>query len=128
MHESQVTKHESTRFHERLRLLIIAYIKDGYMVLNTFPKEERYALTAQGKRSITSVFLNYTEGYARKQKKVTRHLYEVAYGSLQESIGVFYLAVQLGFISSEAYTPLFNQKEHIARMLWKTIEGVQTDS
>lgn len=115
-------------FHQTLHKLIIAYVKAGYVVLNTFPKEERYALTAQGKRSITSVFLNYTEGYARKQKKTTRHLYEVAYGSLQESIGVFYLAVQLGFISKETYIPLFNQKEHIARMLWKTIEGVQTDS
>lgn len=114
-------------FHQTLRKLIVAYIKAGYIVLNLFPKEERFALTAQGKRSITSIFLNYTEGYARKQKKVTRHLYEVAYGSLQESIGVFYLAVQLGFITKEVYQPLFEQKEHIARMLWKTIDGVSTD-
>ena len=115
-------------FHEKLQRLIVEYIRLGSLVLNTFPKEEMYGMTSQCKRSLVSVFLNYTEAYARVQKGVMRNLYEVSYGSLQESIATFYLAVQLHFISKDEYTPLFQRKEEIGKMLWKTIEGVKKDS
>lgn len=116
------------RFHARLRRLIVEYIIDGYRVLRKFPKDELYAMTAQGKRSIVSIFLNYTEGYARKSKRVTKNLYDIAYGSLQESIGVFYLAVQLNFIEPTDYKKLFVRKEEIGKMLWKTIEGLDEEN
>ncbi|MFH1286562.1 MAG: four helix bundle protein [Candidatus Magasanikbacteria bacterium] len=114
-------------FHGKLKRLIIEYIKSGYVVLGYFPKDELYGMTSQCKRSLVSVFLNYTEGFARVQKGVTRNLYEVSYGSLQESIATFYLAVQLGFITKDDYIPLFQRKEEIGRMLWKTIQGVKKD-
>lgn len=127
-HKTRGTYHKPSDFHTTLRDHIVCYIKEGYSVIKKFPKEEMYALSAQGKRSLASIFLNYTEGYSRKGKNVTRHLYEVAYGSLQESIGVFYLAVHLGFIEKSIYINLYQQKEQIARMLWKTIEGVSQDT
>lgn len=114
-------------FHKKLRFLIIEYIKSGYHVLDEFPPDERFGMTSQCKRALVSIFLNYTEGYARISKGITKNLYEVAYGSLHESISVFFLGVQLTFISETEYLPLFEQKEEIAKMLWKSIDGLTKD-
>lgn len=114
-------------FHAKLRRLIIEYILLGYKVLRKFPKEEMYGMTSQCKRALVSIFLNYIEGYSRISKGVVRNSYEISYGSLQESIGVFFLATQLKFIPNDDYLLLFHRKEEIGKMLWKTIEGVKSD-
>ncbi|MBU1895514.1 four helix bundle protein [Patescibacteria group bacterium] len=114
-------------FHTRLRRLIIEYILLAYKILQKFPKDEIYGMTSQCKRALVSIFLNYVEGYSRISKGVTRNSYEISYGSLQESIGVFFLATQLNFIAKEEYLPLFICKEEIGKMLWKTIQGVKKD-
>lgn len=114
-------------YHQKLRRLIIEYIVLGYKTLQLLPKDELYAMTAQCKRSMTSIFLNYIEGYARARKKVMKNLYETSYGSLLESIGVFLLATHLNYISKDQYMKLFARKEEIAKMLWKTINGIGED-
>lgn len=75
-----------------------------------------------------SVMLNYVEGYARTRKKVMLNFYETAYGSLQESIYIFYLAVRLNYIKIEEYNQLFGFKEEIGKMLWSTLKGLREDS
>ena len=115
-------------FHKKLKRLIVEYILLGYEVLKDFPKEELYGMSAQARRSLVSVLLNYTEGYARSKKKVMLNQYEISYGSLQESICVFYLSVQLSFISKEKYSKLFTRKEEIAKMLWSTINHLREET
>ncbi|EKE07017.1 MAG: hypothetical protein ACD_18C00211G0002 [uncultured bacterium] len=118
---------EDKQFHKKLRKLIVDYIVAGYETLKQFPSDEKYGMTSQCKRALVSIFLNYTEGYARISKGVTKNLYEIAYGSLKESIGVFFLATKMYFIPTKNYISLFNQKEEIAKMLWKSIEGIEQD-
>lgn len=114
-------------FHERLKELINEYILLGYKISKKFPKEELYGMTSQCRRALLSVMLNYVEGYARTRKKVMLNFYETAYGSLQESIYVFYLAVRLNYIKVEEYNQLFEFKEEISKMLWSTLEGLRKD-
>ena len=115
-------------FHSKLKRLIIEYILSGYQILKKFPREEIFIMTAQCKRAMISVFLNYIEGYARGRKKTMRHLYEVSYGSLQESIGVFLLATHLKYLHKDEYLELFKRKEEIGKMLWKTISGLGNET
>lgn len=116
---------EVSVFHKRLKELIIDYILLGYEILNKFPADERFAMSSQARRALVSILLNYVEGYARAKKAVTLNLYEISYGSLQESICVFYLACKLYYITPQEYLRLFNAKEEIAKMEWKTIEGLR---
>lgn len=110
-------------YHDKLRRLIVEYIRLGYKVIKKFPDDERYGMISQCRRALVSILLNYLEGFARMKKKVVINFYEISYGSLQETIGIFYLAVFLEFISAEDYKKLFNLKEEIAKMLWSTIDG-----
>lgn len=73
------------------------------------------------------IMLNYVEGYGRTKKAVIVNFYETAFGSLKESIYTFYLALSLQYIQEEEYKKLFLKKERIAKMLWKTLEGIKSD-
>lgn len=114
-------------FHNTLKHLINEYILLGYQTSKKFPKDEQYGMTSQARRALLSIMLNYVEGYSRTKKKVTLNQYEISFGSLKESIYVFYLAQHLSIISKEEYLKLFQLKERIAQMLWKTIEGIKKD-
>jgi len=115
-------------YHDKLRRLIVEYIALGYKALKKFPDDEKYGMISQCKRASVSVLLNYLEGFARVKKKVVINFYEISYGSLQETIGIFYLAVFLKFISTDEYKELFKLKEEIARMLWSTLEGIKEEN
>lgn len=114
-------------FHKKLKELINEYILLGYKLARKFPPEERYNMRSQACRALLSIMLNYVEGYARTKKKVTKNSYETSYGSLQESIYVFYLACRFKYVTREEYFEMYNLKERIAQMLWKTIEGLRED-
>ena len=114
-------------FHDRLKKLITEYIVLGYKISGGFPSDERFGLTSQCRRALLSIMFNYVEGYARSRLKQLLNFYEISYGSLQESITAFYFAVQFKYIIKEDYIKLYNYKEEIAKMLWKTIEGLRKD-
>ena len=114
-------------FHNDLKKVIDEYIFSGYKITDKFPRSEIYGMTSQCRRALLSIMLNYVEGFGRTKKKVMLNFYEISFGSLKESIYVFYLAFRLEFISEQAYKDLFLKKERIAQMLWKTIEGIKKD-
>lgn len=114
-------------FHKRLKDLINNYIISGYEETKKFPKEEIYGMTSQCRRALLSTMLNYLEGYGRAKKKVILNFYEISFGSLKETNYIFYLAYRLKHINQKDYLSMFNQKEEIAKMLWKTITGLKTD-
>jgi four helix bundle protein len=116
-----------TGFHRKLKLLIHNYILLGYKTSERFPRHEIYGMTSQARRSLLSVMLNYVEGYGRTKKGVMLNFYEISFGSLKESIYVFYLALNLQHISLQEYKTLFKLKEEIAKMLWKTMEGLRKE-
>lgn len=113
-------------FHQRLKLLIHQYIMLGYKVSEKFPKTELYGMTSQARRALLSIMLNYIEGYGRVKRKVMVNFYETSFGSLKESIYVFFLGLSLEYILKEEYIQLYDLKEEIARMLWKTIDGLNS--
>jgi four helix bundle protein len=69
-------------FHQTLQQKMDDYVHLVYRVTRNFPKDEIYGARSQIRRSALSVILNYTEGYARQQKKVLRNFLQISYGSL----------------------------------------------
>lgn len=92
-------------------------VRDIYRLQNKFPKEEKYALDDQIRRSSTSITSNIAEGSGRASIKEKIHFIEIAFGSMTESFSQLQNAQDLGYIEEsdvEALRPQFN---HVAALL-----------
>lgn len=70
-----------------------------YKLLEKFPKEEKFALCDQLRRSVISIPSNIAEGSGRIAKKETIHFLEIAYSSLMEMYCQLQIAVDLNYIT-----------------------------
>ena len=89
---------------EELEVYQIArqYVKNIYVLSNTFPAKEDFALTSQIRRAAVSITSNIAEGTSRFSLKDKSHFIEIAYGSLMETYSQLQVAVDLGYISEDS--------------------------
>lgn len=92
-------------------------VKDVYLLQNTFPKEERYALGDQVRRAATSITANLAEGSGRQSLKEKIHFIEIAFGSMTEVFCELQTACDLGYIKNEELDALRPQFTEVAKML-----------
>ncbi len=93
----------------------MSFVEDVYRTISRFPKEERYALSDQLRRSVVSIPSNIAEGFGREASKDFARFLTMARGSLYESMTQLELAVRLGYI-----TPgegLYEKALRISKML-----------
>jgi len=77
-----------------------------YQLTNLFPKEEKFGLVSQLRRSASSICANIVEGSARKSRKeFLQYLYQ-ARGSLAETEYHLLLSKDLKFITEQKYNEL----------------------
>ena len=87
-------------------------VKSIYELQNKFPKEEKYALGDQIRRSAISITSNIAEGSGRNSPKEKIHFIEIAFGSMTESFSQLQIAQDLGYIKKEEIDmlrPAFNK-------------------
>lgn len=86
---------------ERLEVWQLArtFLKQAYMLIDTFPSSERYNLVDQIRRTTTSIALNLAEMTSRTSYKEQAHFSEIAYGSAIEVYCSFLLSFDLGYIN-----------------------------
>jgi four helix bundle protein len=77
-------------------------VKFTYTATNSFPREERYGLTSQVRRSVVSVASNIAEGAARNSDREFLHFLYVALGSLAEVETQFLIAADLDFFTDNS--------------------------
>ena len=94
-----------------------ALIKEIYIIQQSFPKEERYALCDQLRRAATSLSANLAEGSGRKSIKEKIHFIEISYGSLMEVFCELQTAADLGYITEQQIELLRPMFTDIAKML-----------
>lgn len=92
-------------------------IKDVYLLQNTFPKEERYALGDQIRRAATSITANLAEGNGRQSLREKVHFIEISFGSMTEVFCELQTACDLGYITEEQFDELRPQFADVAKML-----------
>ena len=92
-------------------------VKDVYLLQNTFPKEERYALGDQIRRAATSITANIAEGSGRESIKEKIHFIEIAFGSMAEVFCELQIASDLNYIKIEQLDALRPQFTEVAKML-----------
>ena len=88
-----------------------------YQVTDSFPREERYSLTDQIRRAVSSVPSNVAEGAGRQTKKEFINYLHMAQGSLSELDTQLELARRLGYLAHDSWTMLDRRVERVDKML-----------
>lgn len=96
-----------------------------YKMSTTFPKDERYGLTAQVRRSSVSIPSNIAEGYGRKTKADYIRMLYIAYGSICELETQFLLAGDLGFVGAGHMELVIANLKEVERMLMALIKALE---
>ena len=96
-----------------------------YRTTAKFPKEERYALVDQLRRSAVSVPSNIAEGHGRSRTGDYLRFLSVAVGSLMELETQVQIATRLEYISEEQQTGLLESSAVLARMLAGLIRALR---
>lgn len=79
-----------------------------YKVTEAFPKEEKYALIDQIRRSAISIPSNIAEGAGRHTKKEFINFLHIAQGSLSELDTQLELSLRLNYLRNDSYLVLDN--------------------
>ena len=103
-----------------------ALVLSVYQTAKGFPKDERFGLTSQLKRSAVSVPANIAEGFTRRSLKDKIHFYNIAQASLQETKYYLILARDLKFL--DKYDDLWASADEVGKMVHALIVSLDNKS
>ena len=97
----------------------------AYKITTAFPKDERFGLISQIRRSAVSIPSNIAEGYGRKTRADHIRMLYIAYGSICELETQTLLAVDLGYLGKAKQSPIIDSITEVERMLKALIKSLQ---
>jgi four helix bundle protein len=92
-------------------------VVEVYTISQSFPKDERFGLTAQIRRAVVSIVANIAEGHGRGSRLEYRQLASVARGSVTEVSAELDVAEVLQYATAAALGPARGHADSISRML-----------
>ena len=98
----------------------------AYRITSKFPKDERFGLTSQIRRSAVSIPSNIVEGYGRKTTIDYIRMLCIAYGSICELETQVLLAGDLGFIEKKDTGTAKADITEVERMLKALIKSLES--
>ncbi|MBU3923802.1 MAG: four helix bundle protein [Nanoarchaeota archaeon] len=102
-------------------------IKDVYMVVAKFPREEIYSLSSQLKRATVSVSSNIAEGCGKRTDKDFVGFLYMAMGSVREVECQLMIANNLGYMNNDELEKLLGKVNKLAGMLMKFIHYISSE-
>ena len=93
------------------------FVSEIYQLLNSFPKQETYALCDQLRRAAISIPSNIAEAMGRTSLKEQIHFIEIAFGSLYEVMCQIELTKDLNYINDTQFTRTEESVNNIAKLL-----------
>lgn len=101
-------------------------VEKCYHASENFPKEERYGLTSQLRRSAISIPSNISEGAGRNTNGEFKQFLGIANGSSFELLTQLYLSRRLNLISEESVRPMINEVVEITKMNFSLQKSLTT--
>ena len=99
-------------WHESIDLL-----EKIHSITKTFPREERYGLISQMRRSASSIPTNIAEGSSRDSQKEFKHFLSISLGSAYELFTHLEVSRRMGYISEETKEDLMRSTCEIERKI-----------
>ena len=103
------------------------FVLEVYRVSRVFPKEERYGLTSQLRRSAMSIPTNIAEGCGRQGDAELSRFCQIAMGSASEVEYQLQLATDLNILSKDEYAKMNDQLVELKRMLNSFIQKLNAN-
>lgn len=97
-------------------------VKNVYVITNTFPKEERYSLTSQLRRSAISILSNISEGAGRNTNGEFKNFLGIANGSINELMTQLILSKQLGLVEDQIIQPIIKDLIEVQKINYSLIK------
>ena len=88
-----------------------------YRSTRRYPRDERFGLTSQARRSASSVPANIAEGCGKRSKPQLRQSLDIAAGSLSELEYWLLLARDLGYLPQDQYAARRAELNEVRRLL-----------
>lgn len=88
-----------------------------YSSIDQFPKYERYGLSSQLSRAVTSVTSNIAEGFGRHSFAEKIRFYRIAKGSLYETANQIIIARDVQYISSDDSKKILDSINEVSKLL-----------
>lgn len=87
------------------------------ILVGRFPKEERYELISQIKRSSRSITANIAEGYGRYTYSDTRHFFIISRGSVTETMEHLTTAYDENYITEDILKSELDKCETVFKLI-----------
>ena len=97
----------------------IEVAKDVHLLFSLFPKDEKFGLIDQLRRSPVSILSDISEGAGRNSKNEFNHFLWIANGSANEVISQLYLSVELNILKNNDMEPIIGKFEEVQKMIYK---------
>jgi len=98
-----------------------------YRLTKSFPRDERYGLTAQLRRSSSSIAANLAEGCGRNGDAELARFSSIAMGSASELDYHLVFASDLGLIKPSDHAALAEDTREVKRMLTGLLQKLTAD-
>ena len=92
-------------------------VKDIYLITSNFSQNLKYDLGSQLNRSAASIVLNIAEGSGKNSDKELNRFFDIAIGSICETIAGLDIAYDNKLINKERFEKLTEKCKNIARQL-----------
>jgi four helix bundle protein len=103
------------------------WVLDIYKTTESFPKSELFGLTSQLRRSAVSIPANFAEGFRKKSLSDKLRYYNIAQGSISESMYHLILAKDLGYADTSMLMQKLTKIDVMLQAYMKAIEKVRKD-
>jgi len=103
------------------------FVLSIYGVTKQFPADERYGLTSQLRRAVSSIPTNIAEGCGRSSDIEFARFLEIGFSSACESDYLLLLSADLNYLNHEKQMELKKQLSEIKRMLSSFIKKLRAD-
>lgn len=99
-----------------------------YKNIRNFPEYERFGLSDQLRRSVSSISANIAEGFGRQTQKDKIHFYHIANGSLTETQNHILVARDLGFLKQEVFMEIAEKTIITSKLINGLIKSIRSRS
>lgn len=104
----------------------ITLAEEIYSFTEMFPKEERFSLTSQIRRSANAIPANIAESSGRYFKKDKIRVLYIVRGEIEETRSHLILSKRLGYVTTEGYNDLEARYNDLKKQVNAFISHLQT--
>jgi len=91
------------------------------------PREERYELTSQLKRAVTSIALNIAEGRGASSDREFKRFLEMSLRSLYETVAILKIAERLQYLTQTELLPIIKHCDQLGARLRSFIKKLKAN-